>query len=134
MVNSPGKSNPIQSVNCHAIFDSRTTLIWGPKNYVSKLNSYLGAIYDRSSKLYVFGLDKNCSFVDQNKRVTFKISNINFSLAYNEYTFINNNICFSAFVPQEETENDWFLGDIFLLKYYTIYDYSKKQIGIAEAV
>lgn len=42
------------------------------------------------------------------------------------------NVCITNFAPIKE--NFWVLGDIFLWRYYTVFDATAKRIGLAEAV
>lgn len=110
-VNSPQEKYSVQSKDCIAIIDSRTTLIWSPREYVLKLNGYLGAIHDAESGLSVFGLDKSCNLANntKDKVFNFKISNPSFSLGQTDYSFINGNFCYSVFVTHKsDKEKEWF--------------------------
>ena len=42
-------------------------------------------------------------------------------------------ICMSGFMGMDIQDGMWILGDIFMGRYYTVFDFENKQVGFAEA-
>lgn len=112
---------------CEAILDTGTTLIWGPTDMTDKLNLNLGASYNVDTGLYIF----DCAKINSLGRMNFGIGNRTFSLAARDYVFKYEGTCYSAI--NSGSERFWIMGDVFLRKFYSIYDSSNDLIGLADA-
>ena len=50
-----------------------------------------------------------------------------------QITKMGETICMSGFVGMDIKDDLWILGDNFMGRYYTVFDFENKQIGFAEA-
>lgn len=115
---------------CKAIIDSGTTLITGPE---SKLNILLEAL----------PVDDSCTNFNQVGHLTFVFiteSNVEvrYDLKNDEYISMNEkkDSCRAMIVPMDLPDsysNSWILGDIFMQKYFTVFDRDAERIGFALA-
>lgn len=62
--------------------------------------------------------------------LTFVLNNTTFTLTQEDYIIRENGICILGLAGS--MEEFWILGDIFIRKYITIFDYSNLQIGFSE--
>lgn len=122
-----GTTTKICKANCNAIVDTGTTLIWGPQAQVNQINSMINAKYQKSSGMYLMDCNSRLNLLPD---IKFAIGNRNFVLSYYDYVFYYYGICYSSFMPT--TERYWILGDVFLGKYYSIYDSTSNRIGFAD--
>jgi len=114
-----------------AIVDSGTSLIIGPKMLVYQLVVALGAdsyMDDLDSANFFVECDKVHSLPD----LVFKINGKDYAVSGNDLIFRSDGYCMLAIMGS--SDSDWVLGDVFMRRYYTVFDYSNKRIGIAEAV
>ncbi|KAI1296772.1 Lysosomal aspartic protease [Halotydeus destructor] len=120
---------------CEAIYDTGTTLCYGPDKDVAKLNEYIGA------ELQPIGFyTVNCSSMCELPIVYIYMGCRAFPLTGHDYVFKFEDeegneppICISGFVPGGDLPF-WLFGDIFLRKYYSVWDYGCERLGFATAV
>jgi len=114
-----------------AIVDSGTSLIAGPTLLVQQLAESIGA---KKNMMGQYTID--CSVIPSIPDIVFTINGKDYPLTGNEIVIQSQNICLFAFmgidIPMPDPK--WILGDVFMRRYYTVFDYGQKQIGFAEVV
>ncbi|KHN83866.1 Aspartic protease 3 [Toxocara canis] len=114
------------------VVDTGTSLILGPTEQVSQIMLALGATEMDGQ----YGV--NCSKVNLMPKITFILGGINFDLAPEDYIMeFEDGTCLVAFEGgnlQSPSGLFWILGDVFIGKFYSIFDHSNKRVGFARAV
>merc|ERR1712159_319867 len=120
----------IVSDTMKAIVDSGTSLLAGPKDAVAKIAAAAGAT-SVAGKEYVI----DCSKVASLPELTVTLGGgKTFTLAGSDYTLSVSGQCLFAFMGIDMPPSVgplWILGDVFMRKYYTVFDYGNKQVGFA---
>jgi len=123
---------------CQMIADTGTSMIAGPLADIKKLNTLIGAVPIVSGEYYV-----DCSKISTLPDVSFVIGGKSFSLTPEEYILQmfnengNKSACISGFVGLEIPPPAgplWILGDVFIGRYYTIFDFGNDRVGFADSV
>ena len=117
----------------HAIVDTGTSLLAGPTAEVKALAAKAGASPNP--------FNNNQYFVDCNANLptlTFTLNGIDFPLSGSDYVInAGGGICLFAMVGLDVPAPAgplWILGDVFLRRYYSVYDYDNGRVGLAPAV
>lgn len=115
----------------NGIIDSGTSLLVGPKSEVAKLASAVGAT---QSPLGQYTID--CAKVDDLPDVVFTIAGVEYSIPGADTVIQSSGLCLFAFMGMDLPASGpkWILGDVFMRKYYTVFDQGNKKIGFAAAV
>merc|ERR1712216_1025472 len=123
-----GDSDITSSVS--AIVDSGTSLIAGPKDKVSKIAEAAGATLVAGKEYTI-----DCSKISSLPTVEITLGGgKKFTLAGEDYVLQVQGQCLFAFMPIElppKLGEMWILGDVFMRKYYTVFDYGNKRVGMA---
>jgi len=112
-----------------AIVDSGTSIMTGPSNEVKKIADALGA------KEFIEGeylIKCDYSLPD----MEFTIDGNVYTLSPEEYLIPDGDFCLLGIMAldiPEPTGPLWILGDNFMRKYYTIFDYGNERVGFALA-
>lgn len=119
------------SSTTRCILDTGTSLLAGPSADVKKIAATVGA--------KPFFLNKaeytiDCSKIPTLPNIVISLGGANFTLTGADYTINSGSICLFAMtgidVPAPAGPL-WILGDVFIRKYYTVFDWGKKQLGFA---
>jgi hypothetical protein len=109
---------------CKLVIDTGTSIITGPEEE-------LGYLLDKIDL-------QTCENLTNLPDVKFKLDNVYYSLNPKDYIVFasvsNKLLCKKAFMPLDVPEPRgplWVLGDIFLRKYFVIFDRDNKRIGVA---
>eukprot|EP00028_Trichosphaerium_sp_Am-I-7-wt_P002525 CAMPEP_0168524090 /NCGR_PEP_ID=MMETSP0405-20121227/10424_1 /TAXON_ID=498012 /ORGANISM="Trichosphaerium sp, Strain Am-I-7 wt" /LENGTH=347 /DNA_ID=CAMNT_0008546193 /DNA_START=400 /DNA_END=1443 /DNA_ORIENTATION=+ len=123
---------------CSAIADTGTSLIAGPESLINPLNQKLGAIIVPGVGEAVFA---SCNVTDTLPNVDVVINGKTFTLTPQDYVLKINALgqseCVSGFLGTKfppPIKSLFILGDVFIRKYYTVFDFGNKQVGFAPAV
>ena len=109
-----------------AIASTGTPFIAGPTDVVALLQKEMGAKQSWNGQYTV-----DCNKVPSLPSINFVIGGKKFELTANEYIKNLQGTCICALEELSSTDSLWILGDIFLSKYYSVYDYGNKRIGFA---
>lgn len=122
------------SGGCEGIVDTGTSLITGPSDEITKLNNDVGATPSGNGRYVV-----DCDGIDSMPNVTFTLDGKDFALEGKDYVAQSGQggmTCRTAFTALDVPPPAgplWILGDVFIGRYYTIFDYGQKRVGFAEA-
>lgn len=121
---------------CQAISDTGTSLITGPLAEIDALNRYIGAIPVLNTGEYAVFCDR----IPAMPTVNINIQGVNFPLTADEYVLqipdpsTNTTTCISSFFALDIPPPAgplWILGDTFIGRYYSIYDFENNRVGMA---
>ena len=124
-----GVSMGVCNSGCQAIADTGTSLLVGPSSEIAYLNAKLGAKKNLLGQYYF-----NCKSVSSLPNVSFVISGNRFSLTPDDYIMNVRGVCLSGFYGLELPRPLWILGDLFMSKYYSIFDMSSTPPRVGFAV
>nr|XP_017001714.2 lysosomal aspartic protease [Drosophila takahashii] len=124
------KTNGIVLCNgCQAIADTGTSLIVVPQAAYTKINRQLGASDNGDGEAFV-----RCGRVSSLPKINLNIGGTIFTLAPRDYIVkvTQNGVtyCMSAFTYMSDI-TFWILGDVFIGKFYTVFDKGNERIGFA---
>ncbi|CAG8563254.1 1187_t:CDS:2 [Dentiscutata erythropus] len=114
-----------------AAIDTGTSLIAVPSIVADLINKQLGAKKNFAGQ-YIIDCEKVPSLPDFSMQFNGKL----FTLNGSEYVLKAQNQCISAFIGLDIPEPlgpIWIIGDIFLRKFYSIYDLANNRVGLAKS-
>jgi len=112
-----------------AIVDSGTSIMTGPSNEVQKIADALGAKAFIEGE-YLIACDYTLPDIE------FTINGNVYSLAPVDYLIPDGDICLLGLMAldiSQPTGPLWILGDVFMRKYYTVFDTANERVGFALA-
>ncbi|XP_001356070.2 lysosomal aspartic protease-like [Drosophila pseudoobscura] len=128
-VNSVKSGGFLLCSGCQAIADTGTSLIVVPEAAYAKINSLLGATDNGEGEAFV-----KCADVSSLPKVNLNIGGTIFTLAPKDYvvklTEAGQTRCMSSFTSMSGNTL-WILGDVFIGKFYTVFDKGNNRIGFA---
>lgn len=102
-----------------AIVDTGTSLITGPATSIEKIASQLGI--RKTLGQYIVNCNKNLP------NITFVLNDKSYTLDSSDYLIQDNGVCILGLMSLDVPL--WILGDVFIRKYYTVFDYGNSQVG-----
>jgi len=117
---------------CKAIVDSGTSMITGPTELVNLINGQLGCIISGGECSWL-----HCPDFSTLPDLTFQLAGHSYTLTPKQYIMETGGTCMSCLMGMDIAEPVgplWILGDKFMEKFYTVFDYENKRVGFAEAL
>ena len=117
--------------NNNAIVDSGTSLLTGPSADVKKIATLIGAKEYLHTGEYL--VDCKAALPDFN----FNVNGKTYTLTSADYLIPDGDICLLGMMGLDVPRPNgplWIMGDIFMRKYYTVFDTANLQVGFAPAV
>jgi hypothetical protein len=124
-----GGTNYIADGGVNAIIDSGTSILTGPSEAVKAVATSLGA-----KEIIEGEYMMKCNYDGPN--LDFTIDGNVYSLTPTDYLIPDGDLCLLGLMALDipaPTGPLWILGDVFMRKYYTVWDVSNQKIGIALA-
>lgn len=117
--------------NVGAAIDTGTSLIALPTDTAEIINAEIGATKSWSGQYTV-----DCGRISELPDLTFNFGGKDFTITGEDYILQVQGTCISAFtgldMPPKLGEL-WIIGDVFLRKWYTVYDWGRDAVGFAKA-
>ncbi|XP_026511069.1 gastricsin-like [Terrapene carolina triunguis] len=118
------------SQGCQAIVDTGTSLLTVPQQF---MNSFLQDVGAQANEYGEYVVD--CSSIQSLPTISFTINGVSFPLPPSAYILNNNGYCSvgveQTYLPSQNGQPLWILGDVFLRQYYSVYDMGNNRIGFA---
>ncbi|KAL0059619.1 aspartic proteinase precursor [Marasmius tenuissimus] len=122
----------VELENTGAAIDTATSLIGLPSDMAEILNAQIGANKTWNGQ-YAVDCEKVASLPD----LTFKFGGKPFPIKATDYILEVQGACISSFtgldIQTPGGDSLWVIGDVFLRRYYTVFDLGKNAVGFAEA-
>ncbi|KAJ8076106.1 aspartic proteinase precursor [Marasmius tenuissimus] len=122
----------VELENTGAAIDTATSLIGLPSDMAEILNAQIGAKKTWNGQ-YAVDCEKVASLPD----LTFKFGGKPFPIKATDYILEVQGACISSFtgldIQTPGGDSLWVIGDVFLRRYYTVFDLGKNAVGFAEA-
>jgi cathepsin D len=123
-----GKSTGLCKEGCKAIVDTGTSLITGPTNQLSSL-------------LDQITVEEDCSGFETAQEISFVLNGDRYTLQGSDYilkkkSFFGKDKCRPLMMPLDVPSPygpAWIFGDVFMQKFYTVFDRDTDRIGFALA-
>jgi len=110
------------------IVDSGTSLITGPSSAILQLATSSGAMPNIMGEYTI-----DCGKVDSIPNLEFQINGKTFTVPGKDLVISSAGTCLFAMMGMDIPQGpQWILGDVFMRKYYTIFDYQNQKVGLAE--
>jgi len=119
----------VVTTSMKAIIDSGTSLLAGPTDAVTKIAAAAGAT-SLLGKEYIV----DCSKVSTLPALSITLGGKPFTLTANDYVINLQGQCLFAFTGLDIPAPNgplWIMGDVFMRKYYSVFDYGNKQMHFA---
>jgi len=114
-----------------AIVDSGTSLLAGPVREIKRIAQLVGA-----TPLFAGEYAIDCAKIKSGPSITFKLGSGIFTLDPVDYILDQQGICLLGMMGINIPPPNgplWILGDVFMRKYYTVFDWGNKQLRIAKS-
>jgi hypothetical protein len=114
-----------------AIVDSGTSLLTGPSDAVAAIAKQIGAKEFIAGEYMV-----SCDNADSMPDFEFTIDGKVYTLSASDYLIPDGDECLLGMIGLDIPRPNgplWILGDVFMRKYYTVFDWGNKRVGFALA-
>jgi hypothetical protein len=118
------------SGDVNAIVDSGTSILTGPSDVVASIAKSIGAKPIIAGEYLVA-----CNY-DTLPNFDFVINGATYSISPAEYLIPDGDLCLLGLMALDVPSPAgplWILGDVFMRKYYTVFDYENQRVGFAVA-
>lgn len=125
-----GANSFVSGGNAKAIVDTGTSILTGPSEAVAAIAQQLGAKPFIEGEYLISCDATNLSNID------FVINGNTYTLTPEDYLIPDGDICLFGMMAMDipaPTGPLWILGDVFIRKYYSVFDVSNQRVGLALA-